>query len=74
MDDLILEVFQRFQMRNLERANCLNRRGKRFIAATCRTLLSHVLKRRAESAQNLGPIESLPFAVVTETHGLPRVV
>jgi hypothetical protein len=64
-DLLVGRLVEMFQMGNFQGTNRLDGGTQRFIRTT---VLSNILPRRPQDAENLRPIESLPFTMFAEAH------
>jgi hypothetical protein len=68
------QVLGGLEVRNFQGAHSLDGQGDGLIGATCRVRLSQALSCSPQNAENLRPIESLTFTVITEAHMLvPRL-
>ena len=75
MDDLAIDdVVEHLQVRNVERADRLDRYRKDVVSGARRCRLPHFGACLSQRPQDLGTVEPLTLAMIAETHDVPSVL
>jgi hypothetical protein len=68
MNDLVFLDFLRLEMWNVERTDGIHRREERAIELVATSRRLQLFPHSSQCPQNAGAIETLPLAMVAETH------